>query len=249
MKTNKNTIIKKGLLIATFLVMSNIFLVADSVENSPSIPYVEYKNINAHTRTISWESKSNNCTQTYTFSAFSNMFRVAAHTGKNILGVYSLEEVKNSKRIKLTLYPLGDNQLNDCFSSLNYDSVGKVIVFYLYNNPKNGMLQFSESKTGKFFGFYSQSPYLFDKKSDLLIFNNVYRLLKVFSLKQKLKAYAKQQEKIPKNNGKDYTNDLLNYKWKMMDEQTEAYKAEQIQDRYDTEFYDQQRRDEDYYNN
>jgi len=239
----------KKYLFIIIVLTTNICLLAESVTNSPQIPYIAYKNISPQTRTLSWERKSSTCTETYTFSAFSNLFHFAAHTGKNILGVYGMESLKNSNRTKITLYPMADNGLNDCFNLSKYNTIGKKIIFYVRSDLKKNTLNFSESINGAFFGFYSPTPYSLDKEMDLKIFNNVYWTLKNDYRKAKLKAYKKQQQGKTTQDNKDYTNQLIKALWQRSEDSTEAYKKEQIQNQYDTDFYEQQRRDEEYYNN
>jgi hypothetical protein len=238
---------KKYLLI---LLLTINTLVAESVVNSPNIPYVEYKNISPQTRTLSWERKSKSCTESYTFSAFSNLFSFSAHTGKNMLGVYTMESIETSNRTKITLYPIADNGLNDCFNLSKYNSSGKVIIFYARSDLKNNTLNLSDSINGGFFGFYSSNPYISsDRKMDLNGFNNVYRNIKNDYRKAKLKAYRKQQQRKESEDAKDYTGALITDMQKRSEERTKEYKAEQYQEQDDRDFYEQRQRDEDYYNN
>ena len=102
-----------------------------------------------------WERQVNNCKESYIFSAFSNNFVIISGTGKTLLGTYTHESVKNSDRVKLSLMVAGDNGVSDCFNN-TYDSSRKTLILYSFYNIKTHMLQLSETKTGDYFGSFSE---------------------------------------------------------------------------------------------
>jgi len=189
MKKNYNFI--KLYLITISLTFATNTLVAQPITSFSEIPYVEYKD---NTPELSWETRSNSCVQTLTLSGFSNLFSFAAHTGKNALGIYTIENIKNSKRSKLTLYTIADSGMNDCFQSSKYDNSGKTIVLYILPNLKNNTLNVSNSLKGDFVGFYTLAPYSlltkFTRQQKLQRYQHIYNTIvddlykKMFSSRQ-----------------------------------------------------------------
>jgi len=140
-----------------------------------------------------WMREANNCTESYIFSAFSNTFIIISDTGKRVLGTYTGENIKNSDRAKLSLVVSGDNGLGDCFNK-PYDFSGKTLIFYSLVDVKSNMLQLSETKTGYFFGSFSQTGQL-SKEEDSVIFRTIYNQLiaEIKAKNEKLRRGLNQQ--------------------------------------------------------
>jgi len=150
--------------------------------------------------TALWMREANNCTESYIFSAFSNTFMIISDTGKRILGTYTVENIKNSDRAKLSLVVSGDNGLGDCFNK-PYDFSGKTLIFYSLMDVKNNMLQLSETKTGYFFGSFSESGQL-SKEEDSVLFRTIYnQLMAEIKAKNEKLRRALNQEKTNENIG------------------------------------------------
>jgi len=157
--------------------------------------YAEQKNM-----TALWMREANNCTESYIFSAFSNTFMIISDTGKRVLGTYTVENIKNSDRAKLSLVVSGDNGLGDCFNK-PYDFSGKTLIFYGLLDVNNNILQLSETKTGYFFGSFSKTGQL-NKEEDSVIFRTIHNQLmaEIKEKNEKLRR-ALNQQRINENIG------------------------------------------------
>lgn len=158
MNQNQNFTLRKWILIIMLSTILN------------GILYAEQKPM-----TSIWKRQVNNCNESYIFSSFSNTFTILSDTGKKVFGTYSEERIKNSDRFKLSLIVSGDNGVGDCFNKA-YDFSGETLILYSLFNVKNNILQLSETKTGYFFGFFSQTDRL-DKETDSIFFRMIYNQL------------------------------------------------------------------------
>lgn len=96
---------------------------------------------------------TNSCNENFTFNPKYHSFTFNSNYGKKMLGTYSLEKVKNSKRLKITFNVTMDNGLKDCSSS-NYNAINQTIINYLWIENNGQFLNIAEKKRSKAFNTY-----------------------------------------------------------------------------------------------
>lgn len=96
----------------------------------------------------------NTCVESFTFNPNSNIFTFSAHSGKILMGYYTLKKVRNSKRFKVTFQITLDNGLPEC-NSVNYNATNQTIENYIWIENNGNTLNISEKKRSSNYNSYS----------------------------------------------------------------------------------------------